>query len=374
MSKYTTELRYVCESLTGLEESVGDNDMEDVIKKARPIIFNFEYPIFEVSYRNVLENKIIEHFYFREIGYETYGLWHSRLRMKMREIMPYYNKLYESEKFVQDPLRNYDITKVHDGEFDKARILDMNGRDTDSYTGSDTDIYSGTDTESYTGSDTKTLSGDDAVKLTGRDSVVSSGDDEVTLSGTDEVTLSGEDTVDRDLTNAHGDAWTLFSDTPQGGLDGIENATDDIKSNAYLTNATRVIDDKSSSESETTDYGKIETTDYGKVATTEYGRTDTTNYGKIETTEYGKEEELAYDHDITTEYDKSIEHEKNTTIDKIKNQTDDERANGTDHALDRIYGYRDIDPNKFLAEYRKNLLNIDMMIINELEELFMQLW
>ena len=43
MSKYTTELRYICESLADLSESEGYDQTEEVIELARPKIFDFEY-------------------------------------------------------------------------------------------------------------------------------------------------------------------------------------------------------------------------------------------------------------------------------------------------------------------------------------------
>ena len=97
MSKYTSEVRYICEVNAGLEESVGYNDVDTVIANSRAKIFNFDYPIFDDSYKSTLESKIIEHFYFREICCETFGLWKFMLQRKMREIMPYYNQLYKSE-------------------------------------------------------------------------------------------------------------------------------------------------------------------------------------------------------------------------------------------------------------------------------------
>ena len=45
MSKYTTEVRYICEMYAGLEESVGFDDIGRVITDSRDKIFDFEYPV-----------------------------------------------------------------------------------------------------------------------------------------------------------------------------------------------------------------------------------------------------------------------------------------------------------------------------------------
>lgn len=62
------------------------------------------YPIFSEDYRETLNNKIIEHFYFREIGCETPDRFAFYLRRKLNEIMPYYNQLYTSELLQYNPL------------------------------------------------------------------------------------------------------------------------------------------------------------------------------------------------------------------------------------------------------------------------------
>lgn len=113
MSMYTTELRYICESYAGLTESAGYNNIENVIKKALPKIFDFDFPIFDEDYRTVIETKIIKHYYTREISEETVGLWKLRLNTKMNEIMPYYNQLYKAWSVDFNPLYDTDITTEH---------------------------------------------------------------------------------------------------------------------------------------------------------------------------------------------------------------------------------------------------------------------
>ena len=63
MAKYTTEVRSICEVYAGYNEEQGYNNVNDVIKKALPKVFDFDFPIYDESYRNVLETKIIKHFF-----------------------------------------------------------------------------------------------------------------------------------------------------------------------------------------------------------------------------------------------------------------------------------------------------------------------
>ena len=71
MSKYTTEVRFICEHYAGLDESEGYANVEEIIERARPKVFDFDYPIFDSSYKPILETKILKHYYTREIGFET---------------------------------------------------------------------------------------------------------------------------------------------------------------------------------------------------------------------------------------------------------------------------------------------------------------
>ena len=116
MSKYTTEVRYICEVNADLDESKGFNDVDEIITAAAPKIFNFEFPIYDEAYRVPFEKMILRHFYTREIGLETVGLWKLKLWDKLNLIMPYYNKMYESALLEFNPLYDVDITTNHMGQ------------------------------------------------------------------------------------------------------------------------------------------------------------------------------------------------------------------------------------------------------------------
>lgn len=169
MSKYTTQVRYICEQLSGYVQSVDYSDVDLVLRSAEPKIFDFNYPIFDENYRHVLNTKILKHYYINEIGLETYALWKLRLNTKMNEIMPYYNQLYKSELYTFNPLYDTDITRQHKVD----RSQDSTTKTTDTST-----------TEQTNG-------------------------------------------------NVHADA---YSDTPQGGITGVENLN-------YLTNYRKITDD-----------------------------------------------------------------------------------------------------------------------------------
>lgn len=69
-----------------------------------------DYPIFNPSYRDGLNEKIVRHYWNREIGFETIELFVMKMKTLMGEIMPYYNQLYESTLHEIDPLSTINLT------------------------------------------------------------------------------------------------------------------------------------------------------------------------------------------------------------------------------------------------------------------------
>jgi len=255
MSKYTTEVRYICEVNSGLTEG----SVADYIANSWRKIFDFDFPIWDEQYRSVLCTKILKHYYTREIGLETVGLWKLKLETKLNEIMPYYNELYESTTFKYNPLYDADYYKTT-----KGTDVGENNR-----AGQSNTVNNGTNNTVY----------DETGKNEGKNKRVN-----------------------------------RFSDTPQGGLIGIEN-------DEYLTNAT--IDENEGENSYSKNGHNLNTVN-GSIAGTD---SETGNF--------------------------------NTTKDYI------------DHVFGKFPGR---SYAKDIREYRENLLNIDMQIIDELKDLFMLLW
>ena len=250
MSKYTTEVRFICETASGLGESKGFTDVDTIITNAIPKIFNFSFPIFDEEYRTILEKKILKHFYTREICEETVGLWKLRLDTKLNEIMPYYNKLYKSELLEFNPLYTTNLTRTKKTDYDSNKNTTNNG----------------------------------------------------TVKSTSES--NGHDTV----TNSNFKI-DLYSDTPQGALTGVENET-------YLTNARKTSDSGNSSSS-----------------------TSNSITGNV------------------TNSDSSTD-----------------ALNSTEDYLETVIGFEGSSASDLLIKYRDTFLNIDMMVIEDLETLFFQLW
>lgn len=98
MSKYTTQLRWI------VEQTINDSG-KPLVEDSWPFAYKTlgldDYPLFDEAYRETLNNKIIRHYYTREIGAETVGRFRMFVRDAMHLIMPYYNQLYESERLAK---------------------------------------------------------------------------------------------------------------------------------------------------------------------------------------------------------------------------------------------------------------------------------
>lgn len=75
------------------------------------------YPIFDESYRNVLNSNILNYYYESEIGVETPALFKKLLNDRMQLIMNKYNVMYkaQSELLKSDLLGNVNLTETYTG-------------------------------------------------------------------------------------------------------------------------------------------------------------------------------------------------------------------------------------------------------------------
>lgn len=190
MSKYTTELRYLIE-----------NNFDIGLK---------DYPIFDENYREPLNQKIINHYYFREIGFETAELFKRYLNNTMNEIMPYYNQLFKSELLEFNPFYNVDETVT----------ADKNNNSVSDFVGN----ISGKNTQTADTENTQTNNGKQQT--------------------TTAATSTGESVGNSTTTNKN---KNVSSDTPQGflSINSIENET--YASAAEMGNAESINNSKATS-------------------------------------------------------------------------------------------------------------------------------
>ena len=102
----------------GREEQVKISDLPSV---ASSMVFDFSYPLSTKVNKQDFETMILKKFFNRRIGYETYTSWKMALDVKLNEIMPTYNKLF-------DALDSWDLFK--DGENYTRTIDNTTGTET----------------------------------------------------------------------------------------------------------------------------------------------------------------------------------------------------------------------------------------------------
>ena len=312
MATYTVELRTICENLAGKTEHVEYPQIDEVIAQVVDKIIP-AYPAPNIadgeSKQKAFNKKFLKHFWVREIGCETYGLWRLRLDQKLNEIMPYYNQLYEEAALLAgNPFDNVHLVTERsikeDGVTNRAGNTETSkqgkgGRET----GSTSDTTTTTD-----------------------------GSVNTTSSGKSDGTSTNSSDTNRTDTDR-------YSDTPQGGM---ENFGERLEDNEWITNA-RIVDSKQTSK----DTGTTTANTSGTV--NETSESNGTNKNKFNETENTANEESGS--------------ENYTSDTNRKNKIDYEQIlSGRDGRF--TYG-------KQIAEYRQTLINIDKMVLDELATLFM---
>lgn len=84
--------------------------INELATKGRGKIFDFDYPLSENINKEKFEVIILNHYLMRRIGFETVTAFKIQLNVKLNEIMPLYNKMFNA-------LENWDI--FEDGEVTK---------------------------------------------------------------------------------------------------------------------------------------------------------------------------------------------------------------------------------------------------------------
>lgn len=395
MSNFTTQVRYLCESFGGTARGVREIDKQ--IHQANKTIFDFDYPIFNETYRTVLQDKIIRHYYMREIGCETFGMWQLMLCDKLNEIMPYYNQLYNSQLIEIEPLINNmstsstSETNTADHTFTGNNKLSSIGTDTTNVSESHNSREEDTGNSQSTQTNTGTVKNDNMVTenntRTPNLSVVNSGTS--TTETHNEGDTVNEQLVDSRNTSANTD-WSIQSDTPQGGLDNITGGNSAVSDNnigvpqGNKLYASQITENTSKSVN-TGNSGKT------KSINSNDGTNNTVNSNSSTTT--GTETTLRTDetHGINTT-NMSLANTGNTSSERVSNgqsqndttalhnrsdttvtnNKDEQSASRQSDTVNK--GLTGISQSELLKQWRDTFINIDQMIIEELQCLFMGLY
>lgn len=323
MSKYTTEVRYICEVSAGLTESAGFTGIDKILDDSIDNVFDFEFPIFDETYRSVLEKKILRHYYTREICEETVGLWKLRLCDRLNMVMPYYNQLYKSELIKFNPLYDVNLVRSNSGKKDSE-----SNNTVDSFSSAQSKTENESEVDSF--------------------NVVNTSSENESENTAANAGFTRGKTSTEDNTTQHDESTRTdkYSDTPQGALTGLASGD-------YLTNA-RMIDDEKVNTVNATGETNVEQT----TSNTENAKQKDSTQGN--TTNAGNSKEKNSTKGGST----------NTGSSKGRNVVSD-----TESYIEAVSGKQGSSSySKLLEEFRRTFLNIDAMVIEELSDLFFGLW
>ena len=395
MSNFTTQVRYLCESFGG--EAHGVREIDNQIKRANRTIFDFDYPIFDNNYKEELELKIIRHYYMREIGAETFGLWQLYLCDKLNEIMPYYNQLYTSTLLKLEPLINLSTANVETenenykgnevtGNVKGTSINESTNSSLSDTWGSRLDNHSEGNNSSDSSSSATSQASSGRVSTPGVVTTVQN-----TGSSTDSSNSSATDSQTTPTTSVNkSTSWNVNSDTPQGGLNNITGGAtavdDDYIGKPHGDNqyASSVDEATNTSKSETT-AGTTTTSSSssGNSASNSTSMTSMSGHDDVHTDDSSSENRYVASKgnntaDTYEQKSGTDSHSGNASrlyIDKVNDDTThDSNSSRAKNLYNTIKGLSGVSQSKLLQEWRETFLNIDKQIIEDLGVLFFGLY
>lgn len=132
MAKYTFELRELFEPIKynppiftrgDVEDWFKDYDLSDYLTPEQIKVIED----FGIWHKNKLARKIVDHYYMRESGFETIGLFKHYAKVTMQELMEKYLPLIYSASIKYDPLVNVDYTETFEREAENSNNTTSTG-------------------------------------------------------------------------------------------------------------------------------------------------------------------------------------------------------------------------------------------------------
>ena len=262
------------------------------------------------QWREALNQKIINHYYFNEICCLPPDRFKWFLNSTLNEQMPYFNMLYNA---LNEKWQFYTGGTL-------TEIVKADG------TSKDNGSKTGTDGRTLTNSETRTK--------TGTDSTAGSGSDELARSGIDTTGNTASNS------NTHSDyTLNVASDTP-GQMLNIES---DIANNTYASTAGKTKNNGTTTASS----NSTDTTTYNSKETTTRGTTNTTTYDTAEKTSIDTNDTTTYN--TATTSDRQHNDNRNRTVSGLNNKS-----------------YAEL-----FKEYSESIRNLDLEVIESLKDCFM---
>lgn len=91
--------------------------VEQILNEVADFVIPGSFPVWNGETPLGIKKAILHQYYFREIGLETVPLWKDRMLQRLTTIMPYYVKLWNAETSMGSIFENHDFTERGDLNF-----------------------------------------------------------------------------------------------------------------------------------------------------------------------------------------------------------------------------------------------------------------
>lgn len=88
--------------------------VDDKLEDVREYIFDFNYPVMDNITKKRIEIAILKHYYYREIAFETIGMFKIKLNDRLNLIMSRYNAMYQKQDLRLSPYINNYLNEIGD--------------------------------------------------------------------------------------------------------------------------------------------------------------------------------------------------------------------------------------------------------------------
>lgn len=358
MAYYTVRLRDVVESESHYGSPMKPTHKE-YIEMGRQKIFDFDYPLFDESYRKEFETRFIRSFYMNEISEETFGLWKFKLDTWLNLHMPYYNQLYLSTLLEYDPLINTDykvtsLAKKDNTQSDTGnRNQDTTGNKTKGKKFTDetigkVDTDGNNETTGNTNTDTKVDGTDDTQR---KDTTDTTRD----VSGTDHTTEKTKD-FERNLA----------TDTPDSRLQITTN--DD--GTGVIEYASSIAENSKKGDRESDSTTGEKTTENKKLDSDSKNQSSETGNSKT-----NAKSNTTYHDEVSSKFNTNqlTDEDENSKGNLSEDTSKEMKANEVKDYIEHRVGKQGVETYpEMVMKFRKAMINVDEQILKAMrKELFM---
>ena len=200
MAKYTMELRELFTPIKYSPTLFTREEVEEFFKNYELTDYLTEEQIetineFGVWNKDKLARKIVDHYYMREIGFETIQLFKHYAKVTMQELMEEYLPLIYSASIKYDPLVNVDFTETFNREAENTANVNNTGNSNSTSTNNSNSLGINSDTPQGNINKQKILEGNYATSTVGSENTSNINDNTNTSSRSNSDGTTNEEYV-----------------------------------------------------------------------------------------------------------------------------------------------------------------------------------